>query len=423
VGRKVTAPDARRDWGDDDAGCTVLHVDMDAFYASVELLRRPELRGQPVIVAGEGRSVVLAATYEARAFGVHAAMSLPYARRLCPRAVVIPPDHRRYAEISAGVMAVLHGVTELVEQVSIDEAFLDVAGAVRRLGSPTRIAQGIRAQVRERFGVTCSVGVASTKFVAKLAAGMAKPDGMLLVPRGATVDFLHSLPVGALWGVGERTQAALARWGITTVAELARTDVPTLQRAVGKATGAHLHDLAWGRDPRPVTPVRQEKSVGSETTFESDLRDPAAVQAQVLAMADRCARHLRAKQLVGRTVGLKVRTADFTTVTRSRTLAAPTDVAAEIYAAARDLLATVDLGGLAVRLVGVRMEGLAPAAVRQPTLEEVASDDPEARRRAEEVADAVRRRFGARAVVRGATLDRSGSQLPPPAVANYPEGH
>lgn len=412
----------RRDWGDDDAGCTVLHVDMDAFYASVELTRRPELRGRPVIIAGEGRSVVLAATYEARAFGVRAAMPLPHARRLCPRAVVVPPDHRRYAEVSDGVMGILRGVTELVEQVSIDEAFCDVAGAARRLGSPSRIAASIRAQVRERFAITCSVGVASTKFVAKLASGMAKPDGMLLIPAAATVEFLHSLPVGALWGVGEKTQAALARWGITTVAELARTDVATLQRAVGRASGAHLHDLAWGRDPRRVTPEREEKSVGSETTFDEDLTDMVAVRAQVLAMADRCARHLRAKGVVGRTVTLKVRTADFETVTRSRTLSAPTDVAADVYAAARDLLGAVDLGGRAVRLVGVRMEGLSAAAVRQPTLEEVASEGPLTVRRAEEVADAVRRRFGAGAVVRGATLGLARTQLPPPAAANYPEG-
>lgn len=412
----------RKDWGDDDAGCDVLHVDMDAFYASVELVRRPELRGRPVIVGGEGRSVVLAATYEARAFGVHAAMPMAHARRLCPRAVVVPPDHRRYAEVSDGVMAILRDVTALVEQVSIDEAFLDVSGARRRLGSPTRIGAMIREQVRARYDVTCSVGVAGTKFVAKLASGMAKPDGLLLVPRAATVEFLHSLPVSALWGVGERTQEALARWGITTVAELARTDVRTLQRAVGRAGGAHLHDLAWGRDPRPVTPERREKSIGAETTFETDLRDAAAIEAQVLAMADRCARQLRARGLAGRTVSLKVRTADFTTLTRSRTLAVPTDVAADVFAAARDLLASTDLRGLAVRLVGVRMEGLSAASGRQLTLEEAAQDEPGSRRRAEVVADEVRRRFGSGAVVRGAMIESTRPQLPPPATGNYPEG-
>lgn len=422
MSRHGPVPGLRKDWGDDDDGCSVLHVDMDAFYASVELVRRPELRGRPVIVGGEGRSVVLAATYEARAFGVHAAMPMAHARRLCPRAVVIPPDHRRYSEVSQGVMTVLRDVTAIVEQVSIDEAFLDVSGARRRLGSPTRIAALIREQVRERYAITCSVGVAGTKFVAKLASGMAKPDGMLLVPRAATVEFLHALPVGALWGVGERTREALARWGITTVAELARTDVATLQRAVGRAAGAHLHDLAWGRDPTPVTPERQEKSVGAETTFDADLRDDAAIEAQVLAMADRCARHLRTKGLAGRTVSLKVRTADFTTLTRSRTLHLPTDATAEIFAAARDLLGSVDRGGLAVRLVGVRVEGLSPAAGRQLTLEEAADEGPVAGRRVDAVADEVRRRFGTGAVVRAALIDSGRSQLPPPATGNYPEG-
>lgn len=399
----------------------VLHVDMDAFYASVELSRRPELRGRPVIVGGEGRAVVLAATYEARAFGVHAAMPMAHARRLCPTAVVVPPDHRRYTAVSERVMAILGQVTPVLEQVSVDEAFIDVSGARRRLGSPGRIGRLVRERVRDELGLACSVGVAATKFVAKLASGLAKPDGLLLVPRAATVEFLHSLPVSALWGVGERTQQALARWGIETVAQLAATDVVTLQRAVGKANGVHLHDLAWGRDPRPVTPQRQEKSVGSETTFETDLVDDAAIEAQVLAMADRCARHLRAKGMVGRTVTLKVRTADFATVTRSRTLAAPTDVTADVFAAARDLLAAVDRRGLPVRLVGVRMEGLSASGGRQLTLEEAAQETPASVRRAELVADEVRRRFGAGAVLRGATIESTRSQLPPPATAAYPE--
>lgn len=422
MSRHTPPPGLRRDWGSDDDGCVVLHVDMDAFYASVELIARPELRGRPVIVGGEGRSVVLTATYEARAFGVHAAMPMTQARRLCPRAVVIPPNHRLYAEVSHGVMEILADVTPLVEQASVDEAFLDVSGARRRLGSPTRIAALIRERVRSQYDVTCSVGVAGTKFVAKLASGMAKPDGMLLVPRAATVPFLHSLPVGALWGVGERTRDALARWGITTVEELAAADLALVQRAVGKATGAHLHDLAWGRDPRPVTPDRQEKSIGAETTFAVDLRDATAIGTQVLAMADTCARHLRSKGLVGRTVSLKVRTADFTTLTRSRTLDVPTDVAGDIFAVARELLDSVDLRGLAVRLVGVRMEGLSAPVGRQLTLEEAADLDSPSRRRAEEVADQVRRRFGSAAVTRGAMIESTRSQLPPPATGIYPEG-
>jgi DNA polymerase-4 len=373
---------------------------MDAFFASVELARRPQLRGLPVIVGGAQRGVVLAATYEARAFGVHSAMPMTQALRLAPQAVVVPPDHRTYHDVSEGVMGILRDVTALVEQVSVDEAFLDVAGARRRVGPPTVIAELIRRQVRERYGITCSVGIAATKVVAKLASGHAKPDGVLLIPRAATVDFLRVLPVGALWGVGERTEAALARWGITTVAQLGDSDLATVQRAVGKVGGAHLHDLAWGRDPRPVRPGREEKSIGAEETFAEDVADPVVVQAKALQLADRCAERLRSHGLVARTVAVKVRASDFRTLTRARTLATPTDVGREIYLAARELLAGVDLGDLPVRLVGVRAEGLTPASetVRQPTLEEAAAEDAGDRRQAERAMDEVRRRFGAGAI-------------------------
>ncbi len=403
---------ARRDWGRDEDGCTILHVDMDAFFASVELARRPHLRGLPVIVGGAQRGVVLAATYEARAFGVHAAMPMTQALRLAPQAVVVPPDHQAYHDVSEGVMAILRDVTALVEQVSVDEAFLDVAGARRRVGSPTMIAELIRRQVRERYGITCSVGIAATKFVAKLASGHAKPDGVLLIPRSATVDFLRVLPVGALWGVGERTEAALGRWGIITVAQLADSDVGTVQRAVGKVAGAHLHDLAWGRDPRPVHPGREEKSIGAEETFGVDVADAAVVQAKVLQLADRCAARLRSHGLVAGTVAVKVRASDFRTLTRARTLVTPTDVGREIYLAARELLAGVDLGGLPVRLVGVRAEGLAVAsqAVRQPTLEEATADDGADRRAAELAMDEVRRKFGSTAIRPGSAPAARGER-------------
>ena len=333
----------RRDWGSDATGCSILHVDMDAFFASVELARRPELRDRPLIVGGAGRSVVLAASYPARAFGVHSAMPMSQASRLCPEAVVVPPDHGRYHEVSAAVMAILGEITALVEQVSVDEAFMDVSGARRRLGPPGRIAALIRERVAAEQGVTCSIGIGGTKFVAKLASGFAKPDGVLLVPVDATVPFLHELPVGALWGVGERTRDALARWGINTVAQLAESDVRTVQRAVGSVVGSHLHDLAWGRDPRPVVPERQEKSIGAETTFEVDTDDIGAVTGHVLALADRCAAGLRSKGLVARTVVLKVRNADFATITRSRTLPVPTDLGSDLFRAARELFLAVDL--------------------------------------------------------------------------------
>jgi DNA polymerase IV len=415
VSRRVDV--ARRSWGTHEDGCAILHVDMDAFFASVELVRRPHLRGRPVIVGGEARSVVLAATYEARAFGVHSAMPMAQARRVCPEAVVVPPDQSAYREASRRVMAVLREVTAVVEQVSVDEAFLDVSGARRRLGRPTVIADLIRRRVREDVGLTCSVGIASTKFVAKLASGFAKPDGVLLVPREATVDFLHSLPVEALWGVGERTRESLARWGITTVAELARTDPAVVQRAVGEVGGAHLHDLAWGRDARPVTPVRPEKSVGAERTLEEDTADTTVLQGHLLALADRCAGELRARRVVARTVSVKVRSADFRTLTRSRTLAVPTDTGREMYLVARELLAAVDLGGAAVRLIGLRAEGLAPSDSRAVTLEESVDDGPVARRRAEAALDQVRARFGRSAMVPAALVGRPGAPRPddPPA--------
>src|SRR5664279_2242830 len=226
----------------DDAGCPILHVDMDAFYASVELIDRPELQGTPVIIGGGSRGVVLSATYEARAYGVHSAMPMTRARRLCPQATVVEPTHGRYSTVSAGVMEIFRSITPYVEPLSLDEAFLDVSGAMRRLGSPARIGQLIRDRVADEQRITCSVGVASTKFVAKLASGRAKPDGLIVVPAAQTVTFLHRLPVGALWGVGERTEEALLRLGQRTVADLAHTPVDTLRRALGDAAGSHLHE-------------------------------------------------------------------------------------------------------------------------------------------------------------------------------------
>ncbi|MDQ0374412.1 DNA polymerase IV [Cellulomonas humilata] len=405
MSRGPRSAQAKRDWGQEEAGCSILHVDMDAFFASVELARRPQLRGLPVIVGGATRGVVLAATYEARAFGVHSAMPMATALRQCPQAVVVPPDHHAYREVSAGVMRVLGDITALVEQVSVDEAFLDVAGARRRLGPPTVIAQLIRRQVREQFGITCSVGIGSTKLVAKLASGHAKPDGVLLVPRAATIDFLRILPVGALSGVGEKTETALARWGIRTVGELADTDVSTVQHAVGRVAGAHLVDLAWGRDPRPVSPGREEKSIGAEETFPADVADLAVVEEKARELADRCAVRLRTNGLVSRTITVKIRTSDFRTLTRSRTLATPTDVGRELFLAARELVAGVDLRGLPVRLVGVRAEGLSRAAtsIRQPTLDEASDAPVRARREAERAMDQVRGRFGSGSIRAGAS--------------------
>ncbi|MFC7405348.1 DNA polymerase IV [Georgenia alba] len=393
---------ARRSWGEDDSGCTILHVDMDAFFVSVELLDRPELRGKPVIVGGETRGVVAAASYEARRFGIHSAMPSARARMLCPELIALPGRHARYGEVSREVMSVLGEVTPELEQVSIDEAFLDVAGALRRLGSPTTIARGIRREIRTRVGVPASVGVAGTKHVAKLASTHAKPDGLLLVPLAATVEFLRSLPVGALWGVGEKSGEVLERHGIDTVAELADTPLPTLHRILGVAAGQRLHELAWGHDPRPVRRTREEKSIGTESTFARDITDRAELERVLLRQAHACAVRLRAARVLTGRVAIKVRHADFTTLSRSHTLTAPTDLAHDVYVAARDLLAEVPIPAAGIRLLGVRAERLTDGGEGvQPTLDE----DPHLAL-AERAMDGVRARFGSRVLQPASLLDR-----------------
>jgi DNA polymerase-4 len=329
-------------------------------------------------------------------------MPMTSAIRLCPQAIIVPPDHRRYSEVSRSVMASLAEITPIVEQISVDEAFLDVSGARRRLGPPTVIGAQLRERVRAVHGITCSVGIAKNKFLAKLASTHAKPDGMLLVPAEASSPFRRTLPVGALWGVGEKTEAALERWGITTVAHVADADVAVIQSAAGKVHGSHLHDLAWGRDPRPVVATEREHSIGNESTFGTDQRDLAAVEARLLELCDNVAARMRAAGVVTRTVSIKVRTNDFRTLTRARTLDGPTDVARDVYRTARELLAGVDLRGLPVRLIGVRAESVEERAgiAEQPTLEE--SSSPRPYRDAELALDAVRGRFGSAVIGLGA---------------------
>jgi DNA polymerase-4 len=402
----------------DDTGCTVLHVDMDAFYASVEVRRRPELRGKPVIVGGAGaRGVVTSATYEARRFGVHSAMPMSRARRLCPQAVIVDPDFEEYAATSRGVMAVFREITPLVEPISLDEAFLDVAGAVRRLGPPATIGELIRARVVETQHITCSVGVAATKFLAKLASAHCKPDGLLVVPKDTALDFLHPLPVAALWGVGDRTEQVLRNLGLQTVADIAETPLTTLQRALGPAQGSHLYELAWGRDPRPVVPHEPDKSIGAEETFERDVADPAAIHRELLRLAERTASRLRAAGHAGRTISIKVRFSDFTTITRARTLPAPTDVSQVVYATARGLYDALGIAGTPLRLVGVRVEHLVPAG-EQP--EQLLLGAPDTGwREAEQAVDRAVRRFG-RGAVRPATL--VGNADDPRAAPSAPPG-
>jgi len=391
----------------DDTGCPVLHVDMDAFFASVEVRRRPELRGRPVVVGGLGpRGVVSSASYEARAHGVRSAMPMARARALCPGAVFLPPDFDAYSRASHQVMEIFRGVTPLVEPLSLDEAFLDVSGAVRRLGRPAQVAALIRGRVASELELPCSVGVASTKFVAKLGSTLAKPDGVAVVPAALVHEFLDPLPVEALWGVGDRAAESLRRLGLTTVGAVAAAPPGLLRSAVGVAAAAHLGALAAGRDPRAVDPAAVEKSVSAEVTFDTDVTGPAPVRRALLGLAGRAAARLRATGQVGRTVAIKVRFADFRTVSRSRTLATPTDSTREVFDTAWSLyrrLAPAE----PVRLIGVRVEGLASGAdhPRQPVL----GERERGWREAEAAADAVAARYGP-AALRPASLLRPDQQ-------------
>jgi DNA polymerase IV len=405
--RQYALPERASSEPPDDTGCTVLHVDMDAFYASATLLSHPDLVGTPVIIGGGNRGVVLSATYEARRFGVTSAMPMARARRLCPQATVLPPDHSLYSAISAAVMETFRSVTPVIEPLSLDEAFLDVSGAVRLLGSPSVIGQHVRDTVHDEQGITCSVGVAPTKFVAKLASGLAKPDGMVVVPRDEVVPFVQQLPVGALWGVGERTEEALLRLGLRTVADIAHTPLATLVRGLGDATGHHLHELAWGRDPRPVEREQREKSIGSDQTFDHDIDDAAEIHRRLLALSERTAARMRAAGMTGRTVTLRVRFSDFTTITRSRTLREPTDSGRTIHEAAVGLFDALGLQRARIRLVGVRLEKLVEAS--HAPIQGVIGEPEHGWRDADRAVDRARSRFGSGSVRPASLIQRDTS--------------
>ncbi|MFF9562739.1 DNA polymerase IV [Leifsonia sp. NPDC014704] len=396
--RQVSAADV------DDSESAILHVDMDAFFASVELLERPDARGKPAIVGhAGGRGVVTSATYEARRYGVRSAMPMSQALRLCPNAIILPPHYDRYTEYSAKVMDIFREVTPLVEPLSIDEAFLDVSGARRLLGSPRRIAELIRSRVQEETGLTCSVGVAATKFMAKLASGRAKPDGLLVIPRSETLAFLRPLPVGALWGVGASTQASLERMGLLTVADLADAPLHVLQKAVGDASGRKLHELANGRDDRRIVTESREKSIGHENTFGTDVGDLDVLRREFLRLSGRVGERLRKHAMIARTVSIKVRFSDFRTITRSRTLAEPTNVGRRLFEEAWDVFGALnlDIRETPLRLIGVRAEQLLDAGG-----DAVALWDPDEEwRETERTLDAVSARFG-RGMIGPASLVR-----------------
>lgn len=400
----------------------ILHVDMDSFYASVEVLDDPALAGRPVIVGAAGhRGVVASCTYEARVFGVHSAMPSAHARRLCPEAVFVPAHPDRYADYSRRLHAVLTAFTPLVEGIGLDEAFLDVTGVRRLFGPSPAVAESIRERVAAELELACSVGVGTSKLVAKLASRKAKPrvvngelepgPGVFVVDPGSELDFLHPHPVGALWGVGPATEPRLHRLGVTTVGDLATLPRSTLVAALGPALGGHLHDLARGRDDHPVVPHREAKSVGHEETYSRDLVERAELRREAVRLADAVAARLRHGGLAARTVTVKVRFSDFATITRSRTLPGPVDTALEVAGAAHTLLEAVDPTP-GVRLLGISASTLSAGSSRQLSLDEVqgAGDDnwSPAWGEAWRAVDELRRRFGDSVVRQGAGRDERG---------------
>jgi DNA polymerase IV len=380
----------------------ILHVDMDAFYASVEVRKDPSLAGRPVLVGGAGgRGVVASASYEARRFGVRSAMPMARARRLCPDAVVLPPDFDAYRTVSGQLLDLFRSMTPLVEPLSLDEAFLDVGGAVRLLGAPEAIGHELRRRIAGDLGLPASVGIGPTKFVAKLCSGKAKPDGLLHVRAEDVADYLAPLGVRDLWGVGEQTAAKLDRYGIRRVADVRTAPAATLRRILGPAAAAHLAQLAWGEDPRRVIPYEPAKGMSAEETFDRDVDDPAVLRRELLRLAEKVARRLRAGAVAARTATLKLRYASFETITRSRTLTAPTDEATALHREVCTALDALRLERVRVRLIGLGTSNLVPAgAARQLELL-----DDDRWRRLERAADVARDRFGDAAVTRGALLD------------------
>jgi DNA polymerase-4 len=387
---------------------SILHADLDAFFASVEQRDDPRLRGRPVIVGG---GVVLAASYEARAFGVRTAMGGARARRLCPQAIVVRPRMEAYSEASKAVFRVFEDATPLVEGLSIDEAFLDVRGMERSVGSPLEIAVRLRRAVRERVGLPITVGVARTKFLAKVASGVAKPDGLLVVPPDRELEFLHPLPVERLWGVGPVTARKLRERGITTVGQVALLPEAAVVGMLGRAQGRHLHALAHNLDPRPVRRRRRRRSIGSQRARGRAPWTPASVDADLVALVDRVTRRMRKAGRVGRTVVLRLRFDDYSRATRSHTLRRATAGTETILAAARGLLAAVlpTLETRGLTLVGISVANLEDADPRQLALPFDGRDEEAL----DAALDAVRERFGATAITRAVLLDRApGIEMP-----------
>jgi len=380
---------------------TILHVDMDAFYASVAERDDPTLKGKAVIVGMGARGVVSSANYAARKLGVRSAMPLGQARRLAPHAICVPVNMERNAEVSRHVMEIFHSFTPLVEPLSLDEAFLDVTGSRRLHGDGKAIGAKIRARVESEEGITCSVGIAPSKFIAKLASTYAKPDGMLEIHPDRILEFLHPLPVGAMWGVGPKTNEELQKIGLRTIGDIAKTPRQTLIRALGQSAGETLFELAWGRDYRSVTLDEPDKSIGAEETFLVDLDNHDEILRELLHMVERSTHRLRERGLVAKTISIKIRFADFTTISRSKTVPLPVSGVQECYEVVRNLYRALGLDRARIRLVGVSLENLSDGTGAPQQL--LLGEREKGWREATVAIDAATRRFG-RGSVRPARL-------------------
>ncbi len=389
---------------------TILHVDMDAFYASVAERDDPTLKGKAVVVGMGARGVVSSANYAARKLGVHSAMPIGQARRLAPQAIFVPVNMERNAEISRHIMEIFQAFTPLVEPLSLDEAFLDVTGSKRLHGSGREIGSRIRERVEREEGITCSVGIASTKFIAKLASTYAKPNGMLEIAPERVLEFLHPLPVKAMWGVGPKTNEELQRIGLRTIGDIANTSRQTLVRALGQSAGETLYELSWGRDYRSVTMDEPDKSIGAEETFLIDLDDHDEILRELLRMTEKSSQRLRDRNLVASRISIKIRFADFTTVSRSKSFPLPLSGVQECYGVVKGLYRSLGLDRARIRLVGVSLESLSERSGTPQQL--LLGEREKGWREATEAIDAARHRFGGGSIrparlVRGSQADES----------------
>ncbi|HVU89560.1 MAG TPA: DNA polymerase IV [Pirellulales bacterium] len=401
----------------------ILHVDMDAFYASIEERDDPSLVGHPVIVGGvpDQRGVVAAANYEARRYGVHSAMASATAYRLCPHAIVLPPRLDYYAEVSCRIRAIFERFTPLVEPLSLDEAFLDVSGSIQLFGTPETIGKRIKEEIRDELRLVASVGIAPNKFLAKIASDLQKPDGFVVVAPDAVQSFLDPLPVGRLWGVGRATNASLQRLGIETIGQLRALSSSILEQISGQL-GMRFWQLAHGVDNRKVVPDREAKTISHETTFASDISDVNALRVWLWELTEQVARRLRRHELKGRTVHLKIRSHEFRTLTRARTLARPTDVTQEVWQAVAELLDELRASErFPVRLLGVGVSNLQKDAKAQLGLFD--SEEHLKQRQLDKVADSIRDRYGANSIKRGTRLRRDGTpdHTKQPANPGFPQ--